>query len=348
MTRLASAATITFGVMFAVAPLRDERAIREALALAHIPGASVLVARKGAVALTVDYGVADVDRNVPVSGRSRFQIGSISKQFTAVAMLQLAEQGRIHLDDAIGKYITRIPDGWQPITIRHLLAHTSGLWDWESDSAFSFGHEYSDQEFIDYIGAHPTTGPPGRTFSYTNSGYPILGMILRQVTGDSFESYVRRNILRPAGMSETDFVNGDARDVDAIGYKWDGGHWTRGVASRPQVLAPNGGIVSTAADMLKWDAAVGGGRLLSRDSLQTMWSPVRTADKSVSPYGLGWFVLEWWNHRVMHHVGETAGGFSSSYARFPDDELVIIVLTNVSAVEQTYDIARAIAEGALK
>jgi len=347
MTKAAIAAAIHFALVSALPTLRDEAAIRAALAAAHVPGASVLVARKGAATLTVDYGVADVDNKVPVTARSRFQIGSISKQFTAVAMLQLAERGRIRLDDPLGRYIASLPDAWQPITIGHLLAHTSGLWDWETDAAFSFSHQYSDQEFISYIAAHPLTGVPGYTFSYTNSGYPLLGMILRRVTGDSFESYVRRNILQPAGMLDTGLVGEASRDTDASGYTWDRGQWTRGVASRPRVLMPNGGIVATAADMLKWDAAIGSGRLLGRESSEMMWSPVHTADGHVSPYGLGWFVLQWSGHRVMHHMGETVGGFSSSYSRFPDDELVVIVLTNVSAVEQIYEIARAIAEGAM-
>ena len=140
----------------------------------------------------------------------------------------------------------------------------------------------------------------------------------------------------------------DRRAHDAVGYKWKDGRWTRGVPRRPRVLTPNGGVVSTAADMLKWDAATASGRLLARVSLEAMWTATRFDDRLTSPYGLGWFVQQWWGHSVLHHIGETAAGFSSVYARFPDDALVVVVLTNVSAVADVYEATRAMAEDALR
>jgi len=327
--------------------IRADVDIRAALAAAHAPGASVLIARNGIVDEHVEYGLRDIARRIPVDRRTRFEIGSISKQFTAVALLQLVERGNVKLDDPIARYLPATPQDWRTITIRHLLAHTSGLWDWEEDPAFAFDREYSAEEFIEYIAGHPMKAAPGAHFSYTNSGYPLLGMIVRRAANRSFESYVEANILEPAGMRDTSFVS-ERRATDALGYQWKDGGWTRGVPSRPRILIPNGGVVSTAADMLKWDTAIAGGRLLARASLDTMWAAVHPDDGSTSPYGLGWFVQQWWGHDVRHHIGETAAGFSSVYARFPDDGLVIIVLANVSRVGDIYEAARAVAEDALR
>ena len=166
---------------------RRDMEIRAALAAAHAPGASVLIARNGVVEHRVDYGFRDIPRRIPVDNRTRFKLGSISKQFTAAAVLQLVERGRLKLDDSIASFLPA-PDGWRAITIKHLLAHTSGLWDWEEDPAFAFDRQYSDEEFIDYIARHPMKGEPGARFSYTNSGYPLLGMIVRRVANQSFES----------------------------------------------------------------------------------------------------------------------------------------------------------------
>lgn len=311
---------------------------------AHVPGAAVAVVRQGSVVYSAGFGRASVETGLPVTPRTPFQIGSISKPFTAFAVMALVEDGRLRLDDPLGRHLD-VPKAWTRITIRHLLNHTAGLWDWEADGALAYDREYSDREFITLIDGHPLEFEPGTQHRYTNSGYPLLGMVVRKITGAPFETYVERRVFRRAGMRETRFWRAANREQG--GYVWRDGMWVPGVATRPRVLAPNGGIISTALDMALFVRAVRDDRIVRQATLEAMWSPPILPDGTRSPYGIGWFVQRWQDRRMVHHIGETVAGFSSSLQIVPDADAAVVVLANASGVLPVYVASRDIAAAVL-
>ena len=304
--------------------------VRGFLQRRHIPSAAVAVVRDGRIIHAAGYGLANLELDVPATERTRYEIGSISKQFTAEAIMMLVEEGKLGLDDPIGQYLKDIPSAWSGIAVRHLLTHTSGLHDWERESDFSYRREYTPAEFIRLIGGYPLDFPPGDRFSYTNSAFPLLGLIVEAVTATRYERFVAERIFGPAGMTDTLFKHPeDIVKNRSGGYVDRDGVLRNGEPLRPGIIAPNGGIMSTAVDLAKWDIALSKGVLVKPETLDRMTAPIRLNDGKPYNAGIAWFIDTYRGHRLLLHNGSTVAGYSSVVYRYPGEKLGVAVLLNV-------------------
>ncbi len=257
-----------------------------------------------------------------------FEIGSVSKQFTAAGILLLAQDGKLSVEDRISKYLTNTPESWREVTIRHLLTHTSGIPNYTGFDGFEFNRHLTQAEFIQQIGAHPPGFAAGAKWSYCNTGFNLLGYIIENVSGERYWDFMRGRIFAPLGMTNT-----TSRDPRALlprrahGYETNGaGQFINRDYEITDIFAA-GAIVSTVDDLAKWSAALDRRELLTAATEEEMWTPVKLADGKTRDYGFGWFLDPWRGHPNIGHSG-TTDGFSASFQRFPKDGLVIILLTN--------------------
>ncbi|MEP7344933.1 MAG: serine hydrolase domain-containing protein [Gemmatimonadaceae bacterium] len=296
----------------------------------NIPAAAISVVHHGRIVKATGYGVANLELNVPATEHSVFEIGSMSKQISAEAVMMLVEEGKLGLDDPLSQHLTGIPEAWSGIKIRHLLTHTSGLHDWEGDTAFSYRREYTPADFIALVARHPLDFSPGTKFAYTNSAFPLLGIVVEKVSGMPYKRFVTERIFKPAGMIETRFRNqAEVVPNHAAGYVDNNGVFENGEPHRPSILAPNGGVLSTASDMARWNIALSSGTLLKKATAQQMLVPVRFNDGSSFSGGIAWFLDEYRGHHMVLHNGSTVAGFSSVIYRYLDDDLSVVVLLNI-------------------
>jgi CubicO group peptidase (beta-lactamase class C family) len=306
----------------------------------HIPGLSVAVARDGAVIKKQGYGVANLELRTPASSETVYELGSVTKQFTAAAVMLLIEDGRIRLDDSIRKFFPEAPPAWNGITIRHLLTHTSGIQNhvaipgWLTVFKTSILSENSPtrDELLRLFFRLPLEFQPGETWSYDNTGYYLLGIIVEKVSGQSYWQFLDARIFRPLGMGATRSTDPEPLVPNrASGYGWKNGRFENRPILAPFIAFSAGSILSTVEDMSKWSAALEGERLLKKSSLDQMWTAAKTRNGDEAPfnYGFGWFIDSYHGHRIFQHSGGTPG-FSSLIYRFPDDRLSVIILTNHS------------------
>lgn len=296
----------------------------------NIPGLSLAVIREGKLVKAAGYGLANLEWKVPATPDTVYEIGSISKHFTAEAILLLVEDGKLGLDDPLGKYLNEVPATWKGLTLRQLLAHTSGLKDWEAANVLSYRREYTADEFIKLLAPFPLNFSPGEQWSYTNTAYPLLGLVIERVSGKSFEEFMAARIFKPLGMNATQF-NHPTQIIPnhASGYVEEAGKLRKGEPLRPQVIAPNGGMLTTVLDMAKWEQILYSERLLKRASLAQMQTPTRLTSGATFNSGLGLFMDTFRGHRLFLHNGSTVGGFSAVFYTYPDDKLTVIVLCNI-------------------
>jgi D-alanyl-D-alanine carboxypeptidase len=296
----------------------------------HIPGLSLAVVKDGQVIYQNAYGLADLELKVPVTTDTVFQIQSITKTFTATAIMMLAEEGKVGLDDPVSKYLDGTPESWRPITIRHLLTHTSGIKDFINEPTASLRLDVSEQQVLEATAPRPLNFTPGERYAYSNTGYHLLAMIIRKVTGQSYGDFLGQRIFKPLDMTHTrvqqlsEVIPGRAR-----GYLWRNGKLVNGgFVAQPILSYGGGGILSTAGDLAKWDAALRNDTLLKQSTLEQMWTPATFNDGEKSNYGLGWGVNSYSGHRFVQHSGSHVTGFQSFIRRYLDDGLTVIVLIN--------------------
>jgi CubicO group peptidase (beta-lactamase class C family) len=305
------------------------------MAKRHIPGASVAVVRNGKVILAKGYGMADVEHSVPASADTVYELGSITKQFTAMAILMLVEEGKVALDEKITHYLPDLPTAWQGVTVRHLLTHTSGIKSYTSvhDLLKIWRNDYTHEEIIKLVSKDPLEFQPGARWEYSNTNYFLLGMLIEKVTGKSYGDFLAARIFTPLHMTTTRTNDlGDIIKNRARGYTW--GNDTLRNADYTSMTWPfsAGVLVSTVRDLTKWDAALATEKLVKRSSLQQMWTPVKLNDGSTHPYGFGWAVEDYQGHKLLSHGGGIPG-FTTNIARFVDDRLTVIVLTNTDSTD---------------
>jgi CubicO group peptidase (beta-lactamase class C family) len=264
-----------------------------------------------------------------------FQSASVGKQFTAAEILLLVQDGTLALEDPISKYLRDAPEEWSKITVRHLLTHTSGIPDYGEDSTWlDSRRDYSEDELLRVISAHPLLRQPGEEWIYSNAGYTLLGMIIRTVTGEHWGEFLKKRVFGPLGMetarviSEEDLVPNRAAGYRLVDGELKNQEW---VAPSLNTVA-EGSLYFTVLDLAKWDAALDREDLLSKASKEQMWSAVRLNDGSTASHGLGWFLQEEPGRRAMECDGAWQG-FRSYIGRFPDASLTVIVLANSSAVQ---------------
>jgi CubicO group peptidase (beta-lactamase class C family) len=319
--------------------VRVDSAVRQQMKDQKIPGVSIAVVRNGKIIKSAGYGFANVEVSAPAKAETIFAIGSITKQFTASAIMVLVQQGRIGLDDSITKYFPEAPPAWKAITVRQLLTHTSGIPDIYGNTEanlytkgiIDFHRDYTEEELARAYFAQPLDFQPGTKWSYSNSGYQMLGFLIRRVTGQYYGDFFKEHFFVPLGMTTTEIISyTNIVPNRAPGYDLVGGSWKNGPVWQSITTLSNaeGSLLMNVLDLAKWDAALNTEQVLKRSSLETMWTPVPLDDGSAYPAGMGWFMANARGHHIVFHTGG-GFGFFSVISRYLDDRLTIIVLTNV-------------------
>jgi CubicO group peptidase (beta-lactamase class C family) len=304
--------------------------IRAEMKARGIPGLALTVIRDGEVIKLAGYGLANVELDVAATPDSVFELASVTKQFTAAAIMLFVEEGRIGLDDPISQYLPNTPKAWEAITVRHLLTHTAGLPGLRSGfrSLYANGVRISNRTTEMFAAAvqDPMSFQPGEQWQYSDVGYFLLGMVLEKATGQRYRDLLAERFFQPLGMTSSSVLDQSAIVKNrASGYTLRNGklvHIRRVVQNE---LTSHYGVLSTVRDLVKWELALAAGKVLTRASLEQMWTAVKLNDGSTRPYGFGWIVDEVRGHRFISHDGITG----TEYSRFPDDGLTVIVLTNL-------------------
>jgi CubicO group peptidase (beta-lactamase class C family) len=307
----------------------------------HIPGLSLAVLQKGQPLLLQGYGYANLEHNVPATADTLYELASVSKQFVATATMLLVEEGKLTIDDPISGYFRNSPMIWQPITIRHLLTHTSGLVRdgiadyWLNPDAMHLDYDYP--RMYEIIAGRELDFVTGEKCSYSNSGYFLLGLILEQITGQTLNEVLTARIFAPLGMSATRIndplailprrASGYAPTEATAEQNHGQNYWRKTPYIGLRHHFANGGLVSTVADLAKWDAALYTDQFLPQVRLQEMWTPYILNDGTPTDRGLGWVISDFEGHRQIHHGG-LLPGFAANISRFIDDGITVIVLTN--------------------
>jgi CubicO group peptidase (beta-lactamase class C family) len=308
-----------------------------------IPGLALEIVQNGKPAKIAGYGVANLEWHVAVTPETVFEIGSVTKQFTAAAILLLAQEGKLSVDDKLSRYLKDTPERWTNITLRHLLTHTSGLKNYTGLAGFELTRHLTQAQFIRGIGSEPLDFQPGAKWSYCNTGFNLLGDVIENVSGQGYWQFMHERIFGPLGMSST--THRDPRAIipsRAGGYETNrAGHYVNRDYDLTDIFSA-GAIVSTVLDLAKWNAALDDHSLLTAATEQEMWTPVRLNNGKTHAYGFGWFLdpLQGWQN--IGHSGSTSG-FSASLQRFPQDGLAVIVLTNSDESGVATKVAKEIA-----
>lgn len=303
--------------------------VRSWMAERQIPGAALIVLKKGNILKAANYGYADVGKEIPVTDMTVFEIASMTKQFTAAAVLLLVQDKKLRLDDPISVHLSGLPSTWNGITVRRLLDHTSGLYDdWDEDNEY-FQSRNSDQEFLEALKLSKMKFAPGERYAYSCGPF-IAGMIIGKVSGMPYSEFMRKRIFEPLGMSST-FVNGSepATEAVALGYVLRDGKLQRGVnISKTAHARADVGISTTARDLVKWLSAHKNERFLKSESLREIFGFAKLNDGSTIPSGLGWWLNPIRGRPLRHHGGAFRTGFNSTINWYPRSDLAVILLAN--------------------
>lgn len=294
----------------------------------------VLVVLDGAPVIEQGYGWASIEQRVPNGPGTRFRIASLSKSFTAMAIMQLQSQGRLHVGEPICAHLDPCPEAWRPVTIHHLLTHTSGIPDYVAAPGF-WEHEaqsrVSAAELIALIADQPLAAAPGARFAYSNSSYLLLGAIVGRVVDPAlpaelaYHQFLRRSIFEPLGMRDTGSEACAASPPPlASGYAAAG---SPALSCDPSSFFAMGDLYSTAQDLRRWGAALGQDTLLPAELREQMFAPHAATSAYRTWYGYGWYVSEIGGARRAWHAGATPG-YRSYFARAVDGETLVIVLSN--------------------
>lgn len=293
---------------------------------------SILIAQDGEVLLSTGYGSADRELGISNTPQTRFRLGSVTKQFTAMAILILQSQGKLNIQDPICKYIEDCPSAWEAITIHHLLTHTSGM-------VAMIGPPGSlpitPAGLLARIKDFALSSQPGEKFSYSNCGYWILGYIIEQVSGQSYKDFIQQAIFEPLDMHDSGYDQ-NPRGLP-VGYKDQYAIAARSLVNDSSFAYSAGALYSTVEDLYRYDQALYTGQLIPRDLLDQMYAPRIGMDPDVvggTAYGYGWFVLDHLGRRMVGHGGAIEG-FRAWLFRYPADRITIILLSNQEDSQET-------------
>lgn len=295
------------------------------------PGCAILVAKDGNVVYKKAFGTADVELDVPLAPGMVFKLASITKQFTAIAILQLVEQRKISLEDSLQKFVPDFPSHGQRINIENLLTHTSGIKDYmqiEHANQYMERWDFTPKQLIDHFKNHPLEFEPGTRYSYSNSGYYLLGYIVERVSGKSYQSYVKDNILTPLGMSETYFdTDNNIIPRRVKGYRKDNGKLKNADYWSPTIAYAAGGLLSTTGDLLKWFNGILAHKIIIKETLDKAFTPYKLRDGSQVNYGYGWYIENTGKVRSIEHAGKM-NGFLTNQIYYPEQNVFIAALFN--------------------
>jgi CubicO group peptidase (beta-lactamase class C family) len=309
------------------------RYIESELARQRIPGLSVAVLRGDSVLLSRGYGFANVELRVPASDSTVYQSGSMGKQFTAALVEMLVGQGQLRLDDSIARWFPEGATVWRGVTVRRLLTHTAGIAEY-TDSTFDYRKDYTEDELIKFAASRPLDFEPGERWSYSNTGYLLLGALIHRVSGRFYGDLLRDSVFRPLGMNDSRVIS----EADIVPNRAAGYRLEDGVLKNQEWVAPmlnttaDGALYFTIRDLTRWAVALNHGRPPSQSALDTAWTPVRLRDGATYPYGFGWYVLPQRSSRRIAHTGAWQG-FKTVIARYPESGLTVIVLANLAEAQ---------------
>lgn len=298
---------------------------------------SILIAIDSKELVSKGYGMANLEHNVPNTPQTKFRLASVTKQFTAMAILMLQQQGKLNVHDPVCKYVLDCPKAWDGVSIHHLLTHTSGIPDFVDFLSLEARRLPSPiASTIAVFKDKPLNCKPGEKFSYSNSGYILLGYIIEKVSGKTYELFLAENIFHPLKMMDTGYdYSSSILKHRAAGYYFEGDTLVNAPYLDLSRAHAAGALYSTIKDLFRWDQALYTEKLVSKNSLDAMFTPFK------ENHGYGWYISTQFNHRVIRHSGGIEG-FASHIARYPDDKVSIIVLSNLS-VAPAFKISRDLA-----
>ncbi|HEY3739761.1 MAG TPA: serine hydrolase domain-containing protein [Bryobacteraceae bacterium] len=294
------------------------------------PSVSIAVIQDGKP-LVISRGLSNLETHTQATSATNYRLASMTKEFTATAILLLAQDGKLRLDQTLDQLFPQFPAYAKSITIRQLLTHTGGLWDYEELIPPSQKIAFKDAEAVQFSSTHATPYfPPGSKFQYSNTGYAALAEIVRITSGMRFATFLKTRIFDPLGMTGTVAHEEGLDTVRNRAYGYTGR--TRTDQNITSSVLGDGGIYTSIDDLIKWNAALDSGRLLPRAVLDEATTAGKLTTGEPLNYGYGWFVDPYHGHRRHWHTGETIG-FRTAIQRFPDQKLTIIVLSNRGALD---------------
>ena len=310
----------------------------------RIPGLSLAVTVDNELIFTKGYGFSNVELQFPALAESVYEVASITKQFTAMGILLLAQDGKLGLDDRVDKYLPGTPAAWEKITLRHLLTHTSGIPDYDdAGSPLDTRREYSDEELVKLATTLPLKFQPGARWSYSNTAYVLLGIIIHRVGGQGYGDFLRERIFSRLHMGSTRLIS----DTDLVPYRASGYQLDEGRLKNQDWMSAStsatgdGGLISSVVDLAKWDSAIQSGALVPPPRWKEIFTPVTLNSGKTFPYGFGWFVREQNGAPYYEHSGHLQG-FVSHILRFPKARVSVVVLANLSQAD-AWQIAHGVA-----
>ncbi|QSQ22063.1 beta-lactamase family protein [Pyxidicoccus parkwayensis] len=314
------------------APLlaRIDTFVRAEMERQKVPGVGIGIVKNGKVLVAKGYGFANLEHQVPAGPDTLFQAGSLGKQFTAMAVMLQVEAGKLSLTDPVSKFFPGAPASWNGITVRHLLNHTSGIPDLEG--TLDYRKDYTDEDLARFAYALQPEFAPGARWSYSNTGYVLLGIIVNRVAGTFYGNVLSEKVFKPAGMKTARIIN----EEDIIPHRAAGYRIVDGVLKNQEWVAPSlnttgdGSMYVSVKDMLAWDAAVQARAILTPESWKEILSPAPLNSGATYPYGFGWQFDERAGKPLHQHTGAWQG-FTSYFGRYLGEGVSIVVLTNSAA-----------------
>src|SRR5579871_14461 len=299
---------------------------------ANEPGCVVLIAKNGQVVYEKAFGSADLELKVPMRPDMIFRLGSGTKQYTAIAILQLVEQGKITLQDSIQKFIKGFPSNSHLLTIENLLTHTSGIMDYETldiHIPFAFRIDLPPKQIVDSLKDHPLEFTPGSKFEYSNSNFFLLGYIIELVTGKPYPQYMQDNIFTPLGLANT-YYDDETRIIPGKvnGYKKDGADYKNAEYIGMSQAYAAGALMSNVDDMFKWHLALYADKAVTEKTLQKAFTAFKLSDGTIDKYGYGWYIDPTQGIHSIEHAG-SIDGFRSNEIYLPDQDIFVATLFNI-------------------
>ncbi|MBE0538230.1 MAG: beta-lactamase family protein [Ignavibacterium sp.] len=298
-----------------------------------VPGAAVMVIENGEIIFEKSYGLANVEKNLPVTEATNFRLASVTKQFTAMSILMLIDRGQLKLETTLKEIFPNFPDYGKNIKIKNLLQHTSGLIDYEDLIPDTATLQVKDQDVLNLIMQTDSTYfQPGSQHQYSNTGYALLALTVEKISGKSFRDFLRDNIFQPLGMDNTIAFEKDINEVRkrAYGYTIKDNVLEFTDQSITSAVLGDGGIYSSLNDLYKWDQALYTGKLIDKKYLDESWTRGMTNNGIEFPYGYGWRLEKYHDIEVVYHTGSTRG-FRNIIYRMPEKKFTIVILTNRDA-----------------
>ncbi|MCG7856958.1 serine hydrolase domain-containing protein [Flavihumibacter sp.] len=303
----------------------------------RIPGLSLIVVRDGKIDFVKGYGYSNLEHKVPVKPETIFQAGSVGKQFTAFAVMLLVQDGKISLDDKLTKFFPDAPSGWDSITVRNLLNHTSGFGDYTNN--LNYRANYTEDSLYQEFKKRPLIFKVGEKQQYSNMGYATLGIIMSKVTGKFYGEFLKDRVFTPLGMTTARIIT----EEDIVPNRAAGYRLLKDSLKNQEWVSPtlnttaDGSMYVTALDMAKWEAALNAEKLLKKDYYNMMWAPTKLNDGTNENYGFGWSIDSVNDKRILEHNGSWQG-FECTIKRYPEQKIAVVVFANLKRAS-TYKIA---------